>query len=244
MKVHTIIIAYCGVLIMRTVIKDDFSNLPIFQNVSDSTLNLLEEKAFKIKVDKGKKLFCEKDKVNKIYIVLSGKVTIYKISEGGQKRIIYILGDGNFVNEDIFDTLPATVSCEAFEESYIIYFSRDDLLKIMSLDFKLTCNVLNSMSKKIRRLYRQLKNTVPMKMDKKLAAKLWKLSRDYGVKTEDGTVIDLSISITYLAEMLGSTRETISRCMNDFEKKGMIKFNHKTIIVKDPKILSIYFRGI
>ncbi|WP_241428218.1 helix-turn-helix domain-containing protein [Clostridium sp. DJ247] len=44
--------------------------------------------------------------------------------------------------------------------------------------------------------------------------------------------------------MLGSTRETISRCINSFEKKGMIKFLGKKIVVKDPKELSIYFRGI
>lgn len=114
----------------------------------------------------------------------------------------------------------------------------------MAGDFELTHIIINSMAKKIRRLYRQLKNTVPIKMDKKLAAKLWKLSRDYGVETKEGTVIDLNISITYLAEMLGSTRETISRCMNNFEKKGMIKFHHKKIIVIDPKVMSMYFRGV
>ena len=81
-------------------------------------------------------------------------------------------------------------------------------------------------------------------MDKKLAAKLWKLSRDYGVKTEEGTLIDLNMSITYLADMLGSTRETVSRCMNGFKKKGMIIFQNRKIIVVDPKVLSLYFRGI
>ena len=51
----------------------------------------------------------------------------------------------------------------------------------MKQDFKLTEVILYSMSKKIRRLYRQIKNTVPTKMDKRVAAKLWKLSKDYGL---------------------------------------------------------------
>nr|WP_278331880.1 helix-turn-helix domain-containing protein [Clostridium magnum] len=46
-----------------------------------------------------------------------------------------------------------------------------------------------------------------------------------------------------MADMLGSTRETISRCMKSFEKKGMIKFVGKKILVKNPSELSIYFRG-
>ncbi|QXE17698.1 Crp/Fnr family transcriptional regulator [Clostridium sp. 001] len=229
---------------MTKVSDDDFSGIPLFEKVNRSTLKLMQAKAFKIKLTKGEELFCEKDKVDKIYIVLSGKVTMYKISEDGQKRVVYILGKGEFINEVIFDNLPASISCEAFEDSYILYFFRNDLLKIMAGDFEFTHIIINSMAKKIRRLYRQLKNTVPIKMDKKLAAKLWKLSRDYGVETKEGIVIDLNISITYLAEMLGSTRETISRCMNNFEKKGMIKFHHKKIIVMDPKVLSMYFRGI
>jgi CRP-like cAMP-binding protein len=229
---------------MIKVTNEDFKQVSLFKNINEATLKLLKTKSFKIKINKGEKLFLEKDKVDKIYMVLSGKVTMYRISEDGQKRVIYILNDEDFINEVIFDDLPASINCEAFEDTYILYFFKDDLLEIMSGDFNLTHIIINSMARKIRRLYRQLKNTVPIKMDKKLAAKLWKLSRDYGVKTEEGTLIDLNLSITYLADMLGSTRETISRCVNSFEKKGMIKFRHKKILVIDPKVLSIYFRGI
>lgn len=229
---------------MIKVTNEDFKRVSLFKNINETTLKLLKTKSFKIKINKGEKLFREKDKVDKIYMVLSGKVTMYRISEDGQKRVIYILSNEDFINEVIFDDLPASISCEAFEDTYILYFSKYDLLEIMSGDFNLTHIIINSMARKIRRLYRQLKNTVPIKMDKKLAAKLWKLSRDYGVKTEEGTLIDLKISITYLADMLGSTRETISRCINGFQKKGMIKFRNKKILVVDPEILSIYFRGI
>ncbi|CAB1247492.1 Crp/Fnr family transcriptional regulator [Clostridium sp. MT-14] len=222
----------------------DFNKLSMFRNIDKVTLKLLREKAFKKKLPKGKVLFYEKDKVDKIYLILKGKVTMYRISEEGQKRIIYILNDGDFINEVAFENLPASISCQAFEDSCILYFLKSDLMELMAGDFALTCIIMNSMAKKIRRLYRQLKNTVPLRMDKKLAAKLWKLSRDYGVKTGEGTLIDLNISITYLADMLGSTRETVSRCMNGFKKKGMIKFQNKRIVVVDPEALSVYFRGI
>ena len=100
------------------------------------------------------------------------------------------------------------------------------------------------MGRKIRRLYRQLKNTVPIKMDKKLAAKLWKLSKDYGVKVNRGVLINLDITVTYLADMLGSSRETISRCISDFQKSNLIEFKDKKIIVKNRESLSRYFKGM
>ena len=222
----------------------DFNKLSMFKDMDESTLKLLKQKSFKEYVPKGKILFYERDRVDRIYFILNGKMTMYRMSEEGQKRIIYILNDGEFINEVTFENLPVSISCQAFEDSCILYFLKKDLMEIMSGDFDLTCVIMNSMAKKIRRLYRQLKNTVSLRMDKKLAAKLWKLSRDYGVKTEEGTLIDLNMSITYLADMLGSTRETVSRCMNGFKKKGMIIFQNRKIIVVDPKVLSLYFRGI
>lgn len=222
---------------------EDLKSLQIFENTATETLEKVIKLAYKINLNKGKILFWEKEKVENVYIVLQGKVTMYRISEGGKKRVIYILNKGDFINEVVFDDLPASVTCEAFEDSIIFAVTRSELLKIMESDFKFTKIIIESMGKKIRRLYRQLKNTVPIKMDKKLAAKLWKLSKDYGVKTEEGIRIDLNINITYLADMLGSTRETISRCVSNFEKEGLIKFSGKKLIVRNMDELSLYFRG-
>lgn len=228
---------------MIKVTEQDFNLIPLFNEVNDQTLKLLKAKAFKVQLNKGELLFYEKQEVNKIYLVLNGKVTMYRNSEEGQKRVIYILSSGTFINEVIFDDLPASINCEAFEDTCILCFYKKDLLEIMSEDFQLTKIIINSMARKIRRLYRQLKNTVPIKIDKKLCAKLWKLCKDYGVQEKEGTLIDMNLSITYLADMLGSTRETISRAMKGFEKKGMIKFVGKKILVRDTRELSIYFRG-
>lgn len=228
---------------MNKATEQDIIRISLFDKLDKSTLELLLSKSSKLKLSKGEMLFHERQEVDKIYLILKGKVTMFRSSEEGQKRVIYILNDGELINEVTFDELPASINCEAFEETYILYFQRKDLLEIMAGDFQLTKRIIDSMAKKTRRLYRQLKNTVPLKLDKKVAAKLWKLSKDYGVQTEDGTLINISISITYLADMLGSTRETISRCVNSFEKKGMIKIIGKKIIVRDPKELSIYFRG-
>lgn len=228
---------------MSKVTYDDFNQLTIFNNLDETIKKELRLKSSKIKLKKGQMLFSERDDVDKVYIVLSGKVTMFRNSEEGQKRVIYILSRGEFINEVIFDSVSASINCEAFEDSCIVYLNKKDLLGIMSKDFDLSQIIINSMSRKIRRLYRQLKNTVPIKMDKKVAAKLWKLCRDYGIQTEEGVLINLNISITYLADMLGSTRETISRCMNNFEKIGMIKFLGKKIIVRDPEELSLYFKG-
>ena len=210
--------------------------LLIFESIEDKTLDLIREKIQIKNLKKSQLLFSERQSVDNIYIVLEGKVTMYRLSEKGQKRVIYILNKGEMINEVIFDNYTASINCEGFEDSEIISISKVDLLNIMQQDFKLTEVILYSMSKKIRRLYRQIKNTVPTKMDKRVAAKLWKLSKDYGVETKEGVLIDVKINITYLADMLGSSRETISRAIKELEKMDMVKIENRKFIVNREKL--------
>ncbi len=228
---------------MPQITVNQLKNLPLFKEIHDKTLNLIKEKVNVKNLKKGEILFSERQKVDTIYIVLEGKVTMYRLSEKGQKRVIYILNKGEIVNEVIFDNTTASINCEGFEHCEIASIQKADLINIMQQDFKLTEIILYSMSKKIRRLYRQIKNTVPTKMDKRVAAKLWKLSKDYGVETEEGVLIDVKISITYLADMLGSSRETISRAVKELEKMDMLKIKHRKFIVNREK-LNGYFKSV
>lgn len=228
---------------MNKIKLEELLSIPIFNGLKQETLQLLKGVSYKLELKKGERLFSERDNVDTIYFVLTGKVNMYKINEEGQKKVIYILDEGQMLNEVIFDEKPASISCDAFEKAQFICFKRDELLYIMERDFELTKKVINMMARKIRRLYRQLKNTVPIKMDKKVAAKLWKLSRDYGVESEGGTLINLKITITYLADMLGSPRETISRCIKILEEKGLVKYKNRRMIV-NTESLAKYYRGL
>ena len=225
---------------MNKIKLEELLSIPILNELKQETLQLLKEVSYKLELKKGERLFSERDNVDTIYFVLTGKAAMYRMNEEGQKKVIYILDEGQILNEVIFDEKPASITCDAFENAQFICFKRDELLYIMQRDFELTKRVINMMARKIRRLYRQLKNTVPIKMEKKVAAKLWKLSRDYGVEVEDGTLINLKITITYLADMLGSPRETISRSIKVLEEKGLIKYKDRRMIVNTENLAKYY----
>ena len=80
--------------------------------------------------------------------------------------------------------------------------------------------------------------------EKRVAAKLWKLAKDYGVEVEEGTMINLNISVTYLADMFGAPRETISRALKFLTQEDLIIYNKKKIIIKDKDGLSKFFKGL
>lgn len=229
---------------MDRITIDDIKTIDVFKNISSDAADRLMCIARKVRLKKGDTLFIEKQKVDTIYAVLKGKMTMFRYTEEGQKRVVYILNPGEILNEVIFDFKPASISCEAFEESEIISFNRNEFLKIIQSDFDLSKGIIDSMARKIRRLYRQIKNTVPIRMDKRVAAKLWMLSRDYGVETKNGVKIDLNITVTYLADMLGSSRETISRALKQLETLELVSYEDKRIVIKSPEDISKYFRGV
>ncbi|WP_017416004.1 Crp/Fnr family transcriptional regulator [Clostridium tunisiense] len=218
----------------------ELKKLELFQQVKEETILELVNKCNVVKLQKGEVLFLERDEVNNIYIILEGKVTMYRTTSDGQKRIIYVLTHGTIINEAIFDGITASICCEGYENTQLISINKEDILKIMEKDFQFTKIIINSMSKKIRRLYRQLKNTAVIRVDKKVAAKLWKLSMDYGKPYDDETIIDLKITITYLAEMLGHPRETISRALKTLEGQGLVKYLDKKFIVNQQKLIEYY----
>lgn len=216
-----------GMIIVNKISVEELRELELFKNLKTETLLKLSTIGIKVVARKGQHIFRDKEEVNTVYIVLKGKISLYKLSENSNKKVIFILGRDKIINEVILDDLPSSINCEVFEEGELLTINRLDFLELMKEDFELTISVVNSLSIKVRRLYRQLKNTTPLKIEKKVAAKLWKLAKDYGVTTEDGILIDLNITITYLADLFGSQRETISRALGQLEDLKLIKFISK-----------------
>lgn len=228
---------------MKKILKVQINSLDLFKKLNEETKKELIEIGESKCYLKGSHLFRDKEKVNKIYIVYSGKVSLYKLNESAQKKIVFILGGNSVINAVVLDDLPASINCEVFENAEILAFDKYKFEELMKNDFELTKIIISSLTIKVRRAYRQLKNSTPIKVEKRVAAKLWKLSKDYGVKLEEGTLIDLNISITYLADMFGTPRETISRAIKLLQQKELIIYENKKIIVKDREKLSNFFKG-
>ena len=228
---------------MKVSITEALALVEAFQQASPASLTALAACGQLRRLAKGEHVFFDKEEVEQLYIVVSGFVTLYKVDLQGEKKVIFILDKGKLINEAVLQKEAASVNCEAFEDVQLLCFDRQDFLRIMEKDFALTQRVFASLATKVRRLYRQIKNTPnSVRGDKRIAAKLWKLSRDYGVACKDGTRIKMDLSITYLADMLGSRRETVSRQLKTLVGQGLIQITDGQITIPDRDKLSNYFK--
>lgn len=196
-----------------------------------------------LQVKKGQHLFRDKEDVKSLYILIEGRVSLYKINSLGEKKVIFAYRKGNMLNEVMLQDLPASINCEMLEDSVVLAMPIGKFWGVMEKDSKLTKAIIESMALKIRRMYRQLKNTTnDLTGEKRLAAKLYKLSKDYGMKEENGVRIDMNLTITYLAEMIGSKRETVSRQAKKLVEMQLITMSKNQFIIPDQQKLSEFFK--
>lgn len=225
-------------------LKEAFPRIKILKQATPSSMAKLAGCGSLVKMEKGTHLFYDKEEVSTLYFVISGYVTLYKINSNGEKKVIFIYGEGEAINEVILNGLPASINAEMMEAGMLLTFPRERFLSVMEDDFRLSKAVMDSMSIKIRRLYRQLKNTpASVRGDKRIAAKLWKLSMDHGIIGENGVEIGIDLTITYLAEMLGAKRETVSRQLKVLTEAALIHYDGCRFTVPDRDALQNYFKA-
>ena len=219
------------------------NNIEVFKDIKESSKvelkKILKERQLPIK----EILFNERDIVDKVYFLKSGKISIFKMSENGERKIIFILRSGEMINEISFDnTKSTTIGCEAFDKAIILECMGKDFIKVMEDDFTLTKNILISTQNRNRRLYRQLKNSISIRIDKKLAAKLYRIGKEFGVCKGEWTLLNVNLTITYIADMLGCKRESLSRAMKILQDEKLVKIEGKKVYIKKDE-LSSYFKS-
>lgn len=220
-----------------------FQEMPPFSSLSLETQQALAACGTLREREKGTLLFLDKDQPSALFYLVRGKAALYKLNSLQERKVIFIYGPGSFLNEVFLQSPVSSINCELIEDSMVLSFSKDPFLEIMEQDFILSKAVMDSMALKIRRLYHQLKNTSnTVRMDKRIAAKLWKLSLDHGVSGPLGYTIDIHMTVSYLAELLGSKRETVSRQLKLLTDLGLILYQKNHFIVPDRERLKKYFQ--
>lgn len=219
------------------------SQLEIFDGLQPKTMEKLIKCGTIMDVHKGELLMRAREAVEFVYIQVTGKSVIYNLTHDGKRKILFIFGGGTLLNEHVLNDHVAATYCEAMEKSKVLLFPTQDFVAIMKEDFELVSRIFGAQERKIWRLSHQLKNTTSsIYLERKLAAKLWKLSRDFGKETEEGIEIDINMTITFLADMLGVPRETTSRVCSTLTEAGLIAIKKKRIIIPDPAMMAHFYK--
>lgn len=217
-------------------------NTTVFAAASPATMASVLSCAVLRAYGKNELIFREKEDIGTFYFVAKGLVYLSKLNHHEEERIIFFCKEGEMLNEVVVDGQSASATAMTLTEAVIVKIPVKDMKFFMRQDAGLSEAVMRSMAVKIRRLYHQMKNTNnSVRLEQQIAAKLWKLAKDYGVAEKGGTRIPFDLSITLLANMAGSKRETVSRVVKKLNTLGLIVVRGKTFFIPDKNRLLEFF---
>ncbi|MBN1351519.1 Crp/Fnr family transcriptional regulator [candidate division KSB1 bacterium] len=205
------------------------SNIFVFESLTSEELQLIETSAAIKRVSKGALVFSDDQAASAFFIVLSGRVKLYKLSADGNEQILHIQGRGDLVAEAaIFDKATYPAFCEALEDTELMRISRDNFKELLRHNPEIMFKILNAYSKRLRYFVDLIENLSLHDIKSRLAGYLLKHC------TEEGSelVCRLRMNKKNLAAVLGTIPETLSRTLNLLKRERVIKEepDHLTIL--------------
>jgi CRP/FNR family transcriptional regulator len=195
------------------------ARVPLFQGLDrkyyDDLAMIVTDQVFK----KGENIFAEGDEGTGFYVVLSGRVKIFKVSPEGKEQILHIFGPGEPIGEvAVFTGRPFPASAEALEETRALFFPRKEFLELIRRDPFLALNMLAVLSQRLRRFSALIENLSLKEVPGRLATYLLYLQEE---KKGEGDLL-LEIPKNQLASLLGTIPETLSRILARMNREGFI----------------------
>ncbi len=208
----------------------ELDQVKLFQGLNRSQLGELEQAGLPYNFEPGRTIFSQGDPAEGFYVILSGRVKIYKLSPAGKEQILHLFGPGEPIGEvPVFSGQTYPAHAEAMEYSRLWFLSRNRLLELFGKDPSLPMNMLAILSRRLRRFVDLIEDLSLKETPSRLAAYLMHIQDAKGGQES----VDLDVSKGVLAKILGTTQESVSRVLRRMSRAGIIEVRQNTIVILD-----------
>jgi CRP/FNR family transcriptional regulator len=169
-----------------------------------------------------------------LYIVVSGRVRIFKAALNGREHVLTVEGPGASVAElPVFDGGNYPASGSAMEKAEVLFVSRADIRAICLERPEVSLKMLQVVGTRLRRLVGIIEELSFTTVRHRLISWLLRQAATEGRATERGTVFSLNASHQELAAQIGTVRELISRNLARLQAQSLIEMNGREITLLD-----------
>ncbi len=208
--------------------------VPLLQDLPADVLAKLAEKVELREIRRRQVIYLPGDPGQAVFLVNGGRVKVSKVTRDGKELTLSYRVPGEIFGETcLIDGEPREEMAEAMENALVTEIERtvyDELLRTQpSLGYKMT----KILAQRRREIEAKIENLVFKDVNSKLAELLLRFSEEYGVEDARGTLVALKITHQEMANLIGSTRETVSLTLAQFKKRGLIQSEGRKVIISD-----------
>ena len=211
--------------------------IDLFQGVAPQDLRKIASLCSERRFPRGVRIFREGESADSLYVLKKGMVRLISLSGPGKETILHILTPDEVFGELFLSEEKRAFTAIATEDSLVAIISQDSFVELLSAVPGVALNFIRLLSKRLAKVERGLAEFSHTWSYQRLARVLLQLSEKYGHEVPSGTLIDLRLTHEDLANLIGTSRETVTTQLSKFTRLGFLTREAKHFIVAQSKLI-------
>ncbi len=204
----------------------------LFQNVEHEELERIASLLTPRDVPKDAHIVSQDEMGDALFVIARGRTKVVLYGDNGREVILTILKTGEFFGEmSLLDDLPRSANVIAVEDSTVLVLKRDQFAEHIKKSSRTALNVMAELSRRLRRADEIIGNLATLDVYGRVAHIMIDLAKKDGEIVEEGILIRERPTQQDIASMIGTSRETVSRVLSEFQRRGFVEMRGREILL-------------
>ena len=209
-------------------------SVSLFWDLTEKELGYISEKMVLRHYEAGQMILLEASEGEQCFFVTEGSVKITRLSKDGREVILAILNDGDFFGEmSLLDGESRSANVIALDDTKVLTLNRNDFLLVIKEYPQIAIQLLKEMALRLRKSDRQIASLSLSDAEKRIALCILRIAEEQGVIQKGHVSIPKAPIQQDIANMSGTSRETVSRALKLLEKEGFIQRNGRELLINN-----------
>jgi CRP/FNR family cyclic AMP-dependent transcriptional regulator len=211
----------------------------LFGRLLPEQIDQLERRSRSRSFPTGTPIYLPSESADSVFLLSSGLVKVCHLTDDGKQSILAFVEPGELFGElAILDSQQRDEYVEALEPTTVVMIPADELKKLMTQHNDFAIGITKLVGLRRHRIERRLKNLLFLSNHDRLVHLLLDLAEQFGIQTDEGITLSIKLSHQELANLIGSTRESITILLGQLKAKGTVGGGRRKIVLTCPEQLA------
>ena len=214
-------------------------NCSLFERLDDQQLGRIEQCSRARSFSANCPIYLPSDNADYVFLLANGLVKVSHISGDGKESILTFIEPGELFGElAIFDDEPRNELVKAMQRSVVVMIPTASLRQLMHERADIALSITKLVGLRRKRIERRFKNVLFLSNRDRLIHLLLELAEQYGVHSEDGIRLRIKLSHQELANLIGTTRESVTVALGQLKAEGSVTGGRCKLVITRPERLA------
>lgn len=184
---------------------------------------------------------------NDVYILVKGRVKIFELTAAGKEVILWFCCDGELIGfaEALVSSRVSShqINAQACGHGELMVIKHLDFLDFMSDNPTVVMSVVQSLGFRLREVSEVLMDISSSDVTSRVVKLLSRLGGLYGKSVDGGVYIDIPITHQEMADMIGTSRQSVTTILGELKRQGMIKIEHRMIFIRNEELIRSFLNS-